>query len=190
MNEPSPPPPTDHRLALTDAARGVVGAFAGVVLLSTPRMSVTAIALVFAAYLLADGVLSLYAGRHARRTGHSTRQLMLGGTIDIAAVIAVAAVAAIGPAVLPLRIVAGVRAIASGACDALWAERERANALLVMAGVAAIFTGLVILAWPGPATLALPWLVGFEAMLSGALLFAGGTSAYKQAFAVPGPHTP
>ncbi|MDB4936646.1 MAG: hypothetical protein JWP87_3618 [Labilithrix sp.] len=167
----------ERRLWLGVVGRGIAGAVMGLVLMANPWSSRGVIAAVLVAYLLVDGGSSLYAAMRAKHAGMSSSTLLLVGVIDLAAAAVVLAV----PALRALRVVGGVRAMASGACDVRWPLRNGRNELLAMAGVAAVGLGGLILAWPGPATVALPWLLGLEAMVSGALNVAGGASELKRA---------
>jgi uncharacterized membrane protein HdeD (DUF308 family) len=176
MNSPS----TFERerpLWLGIVGRGIAGAIMGLLLMANPWSPRGSIAAVLVTYLLVDGALSVYAAMRARHAGMSINTLVLVGAIDVVAAVVVLVV----PGLRVLRLVAGVRAIASGACDVRWPLRQNRNELLAMAGVATVGLGGLILAWPGPATVALPWLIGLEAMVSGALLVAGAASELKRA---------
>jgi uncharacterized membrane protein HdeD (DUF308 family) len=167
----------EQRLWRAIVGRGAVGALVGLLLTSTQWRSPRAVGVVFAAYLVVDGILSLYAASHAKASGRPSSAALLVAVVDAAA----AVVALAMPAILPLRLAGGVRAIVTGACDALRPPHRDASELLTLAGVAAVGLGVVIFAWPGPATVALPWLLGVEAMVSGALFVAGATSELKRA---------
>jgi uncharacterized membrane protein HdeD (DUF308 family) len=174
MNDPSFQIP-ERRLWLAIVGRGFVGLAVGVVLLSNPWMSIRAIAGVIVAYMFADGVLRLYAAKRAARASMPSWQLVLGGVIDAVA----AVVVLVMPAVLPMRLAAGLRAVATGSTDIHWTRGTHLSELLTMGGVTAVALGAVLLGWPGPATVALPWLLGLEAMVSGGLLFAGAASEIR-----------
>ncbi len=171
MNEPSIRT-HETRLWSTAAGRGFLGVTAGLLFLSNPWLSLRGTANLFMAYALADGALSLYQATCAKRVARPRTMLLVAALFDAAAAIAVLVM----PAVLPLRIAGGLRAVATGSCDALWTRRQRLSEMLTLAGVAAVLVGGLILAWPGPGTVALPWLLGLQTMISGALLVAGGVS--------------
>jgi uncharacterized membrane protein HdeD (DUF308 family) len=157
--------------------RGLVGLTAAALLLANPEASAGVIAAIVVAYFVGDGGLSLYARRRATRSIGPSWAPVLIAAIDAAA----AALALAFPAMRALRFIGGIRAIASGSGDALWLRGRHLSELLTLRGIVAAFFGVVILAWPGPGTLALPWLLGIEAMISGGLLLCGGASELKRA---------
>lgn len=175
MNDPILPL-RETRLWFTLLGRGFVGLLVGMLLLTNPWASLGTIAMLFVAYVVADGALSLYAGRRMKRLNAGSRPFMLLGLVDVAA--AVLAIAL--PSALPLRLIGGVRAVVGGACDVRWPRGKNRSELLTLAGVAAIGFGVLLLGWPGPGTTALPWLLGLEAMVSGSLLVGGALSEIRR----------
>jgi uncharacterized membrane protein HdeD (DUF308 family) len=165
------------RLWSAFVGRGLIGAIAAMLFLSFPWMSPRTLAAILVAYAVGDAGVSLYGATQARRAGASSSALLAIAAIDAAA----AVLALVLPAVTALRLIGGVRAIASGSCDAISLRGRSFSELLTLRGVIAIGLGILILVWPGPATLALPWLLGVEAMISGGLLFTGGASELKRA---------
>ncbi|HVH41506.1 MAG TPA: DUF308 domain-containing protein [Labilithrix sp.] len=155
--------------------RGLVGAFVGMLLFSNPFAPLRSVVNLFLGYLVADGCLSLLAARYAARAARRTKALALVGVIDVLAAIAAFAL----PAALPLRIIGGIRGVLAGVADVRWSRRLRLSDLLALGGVAAVGCGLLLLGWPGPAINALPWLLGLEAMVSGALFVAGALSQIR-----------
>jgi uncharacterized membrane protein HdeD (DUF308 family) len=167
----------ERRLYLGTIGGGLAALLVGLLLMSNPWAPPGTIAALFVVYVLTDAAASFYTAMRARQAGVWSGMLLLVGIIDLAAAAAILAMPGLGA----LRLVAGVRGIASGACDGVWPLRQKRNELLVLAGFATFALGAIILAWPGPGTVALPWLIGLEAMLSGALLVAGGASDLKRA---------
>lgn len=165
-----------NNLWLAFVGRGLVGAIAGLAFMTNPWMSRERLAGVLVAYLLADGALSGFAATRAHKARIPSAMLALGGAIAWAA----AAVVPTVPTLLAIRIVAGVRAIARGACDLAFLRGQGASELLSLGAIVSVFLGALILSWPGPATVALPWLLGIEAMVTGAVVFAGGASEMKR----------
>jgi uncharacterized membrane protein HdeD (DUF308 family) len=174
MNDPSLQV-RERRLWLAMVARGFVGILVGLLLMSNPWISLKAIAGLIVAYMLADAALSLYAATRAGRAGGSGLLLVLVGVIDAVAALVVLMM----PAILPMRLAVGLRSIAAGVSNALWTRGKHWSELVTMGGVASVALGILILAWPGPATVALPWLLGLEAMVSGSLFFAGAASEIR-----------
>ena len=166
----------ETRLWYAAFGRGVVAAMFGMLLMSSTHQSVATIAGIFAAYVIVDGIASLYLAWRARRIGRRSWAALFVGVVDVAA----AVVAVVIPAMLVLRLVGGLRAIVSGSGDAFSPHRQHQSELLTLGGVAAVMLGILILAWPGPVSVALPWLLGLEAMVSGALFVAGAASEIKR----------
>jgi succinate dehydrogenase/fumarate reductase cytochrome b subunit len=174
----------ETRLWYAGAGRGVIAAIFGMLLMSSTYRSIGAIAGIFAAYLIVDGVLSLYIAWRAKQVGWRSWAALFVGVIDVAA----AVVALVIPTMLVLRLVGGLRAIISGSGDAFSPHHQHQSELLSLGGVVAVILGILILVWPGPTTVALPWLLGLEAMVSGALFVAGAASEIKRASEAIVPH--
>ncbi len=176
MNDPSLQR-REIRLWYAGAGRGAMAAIFGMLLMVSTQRSIGAIAGIFAAYLIVDGLLSSYMASRAKHVGWRSWAALFVAGVDVAAVVIVL----VAPSMLVLRVVGGVRAIASGSGDAFSPRHQQQSELLSLGGVAAVMIGILILAWPGPTTVALPWLLGLEAIVSGALLVAGGASEIKRA---------
>jgi len=165
------------RLWYAGAGRGVMAAIFGLLLMSSTQRSIGAIAAIFVVYLFVDALLSFYVAWRAKQIGWRSWAALFVGVVDVAA----AVIALFVPTMLVLRLVGGLRAIFSGSDNAFSPHDQRQSELLTLGGVAAVMLGILILSWPGPTTVALPWLLGLEAMVSGALLVAGGASEIKRA---------
>ena len=176
MNDPSRQR-RESRLWYADAGRGVMAAIFGMLLMSSTHASIRTIAAIFAAYVIIDALLSFFVAWRAKQIGWRSWAAVFVGVVDVAAAVS----ALIVPSMLVLRLVGGLRAIFSGAGDAFSPRHQLQSELLTLSGVAAVMLGILILSWPGPTTVALPWLLGIEAMVSGALLVAGGASEIKRA---------
>ncbi len=173
------------RLWLALLGRGVAGVVFGMVLMAGPQPLIQDAAVWLLIYLLADGMLGMYAATRARRSRARPLLLALGALANgITAVLAAAI-----PTAHAVRLLTGARAIATGVCDARWSRHHRVSDLLTLGGVAAVALGIVLLlAWPGPGVQALPWLIGIQVMVSGALLTAGALSELRRvAMIVPQP---
>jgi len=176
MNDPSLQHP-ETRLWYGAAGRGVMAAIFGMLLMTSTHRSIRAIATIFAAYLIVDGLLSFFIAWRAKQVAWRSWAALFVGVIDLATVV----VSLVVPSMLVLRLAGSLRAIFSGSGDAFSPHHQQQSELLTLGGVAAVMLGILILAWPGPMTVALPWLLGLEAMVSGALLVAGAASEIKRA---------
>ncbi len=171
---------SERRLWFAIAGRGLAAAIAATFLFANPWRSIGGTAVVLAAYAVADGASSLYASIRTKKSGAGRQaRLSAGGIVFVD--LAAAALAIAMPTLVALRLIGALRAITTGALDALQFNRRGASELLSVRGVVAIGLGVLIVAWPGPGSVALPWLLGFEAMVSAGLLFTGGVSELNRA---------
>src|SRR5215471_21142885 len=65
--------------------RGILAIIFGLLCLLTPGIAVGALVLLFAAYMLVDGVFAILSGIRAARSGESWGLLILEGVVDLAA---------------------------------------------------------------------------------------------------------
>jgi uncharacterized membrane protein HdeD (DUF308 family) len=143
-----------------------------------PWLSVRPLAWLFAAYAIIDSGLSVFIAvrGHRKHAVHRDWPIVVEALLSAG----LGVVALLLPSVLALRIIGGLRALVVGTSDVVWgAGKEHGDDLIEMAGIVAFLLGVLLLAWPGPATVALPWLLGLASMLSGALLFAGALSKLR-----------
>jgi uncharacterized membrane protein HdeD (DUF308 family) len=164
--------PHESKLWWSAVARGLLGFLFGIGAIGSPKMAMTTLLFLFAGYLVLDGALAAYGAFRSRQTHHRSTIFVVQAGADLAAVI----VLIVAPAFAALRLVAGLRNIVVGVCEARGALKPRAVAvpiLSIFAGLAAIASGVLLLGWPGPATIALPWLLGIGVWMSGICL-AGG----------------
>jgi len=166
------------RLWFAVLGRGLAAAIFGMVLVSgaLPPLRETALGLLV--YLLVDGALSLYTAKRARASHGKPGLLAFVAGVDVVTGV----LAVVVPTAAALRVVAGLRAIVTGVCDARWSRRHDTSDMLTLAGVAAVALGAVLLvAWPGPGDLAVAWLLGLQVMASGGLFTAGALSELRRA---------
>ena len=96
---------------------------------------------------------------------------------------------------LARQIVAGLEAAAEAEPDGETRDKLKQTAKLQMdrpiavrdailacrsGGIVSILLGLLVLAWPGPGVVALPWLLGLGAMVTGGLLVVGAMTFLGQ----------
>jgi len=67
-------------------------------------------------------------------------------------------------------------------------NRHDISALVMLGGIAAVGLGVLLVGWPGPGTVALPWLLGLQAMVSGSLFLAGALSELRRVATTVVPH--
>ncbi len=160
------------------ALRGALAIAFGVIALLWPQVTTLALALLFGAYALLDGVGLLLGGfRHpAGQRPDRTHRLahVVGGLLGITAGV----LTAVWPdlTVLTLAVLAGAWAVVTGLVEIVAAVRLRqqihGELLLAAAGLASVILGLLILVSPRSGALALAVVLGAYAPFVGVLLLA------------------
>ena len=154
--------------------RGVAAVVFGLVALIWPGVTTVALAFVFGAFALVDGIA---LGVAAFRAAPGSRlalviQSVLGILLGVAALIWPTV------AVVALVFVIGAWAIVTGVAEIITAVRLRAQMtsewLLIFAGALSVIFGLLLWLWPGLGALAMVAVVGVYAIVFGiALVIAG-----------------
>jgi uncharacterized membrane protein HdeD (DUF308 family) len=152
--------------------RGLAAIVFGVLTLLEPGISLAVLVLFFACYALVDGVLCLWTvvAGHGR---HESRWVLgLEGLLGVG--VGVLTFVAPGITALVLLFYIAIWAIATGVLEiavAIRLRREiRGEWLLVLAGVASVVFGVILMVRPGAGALALLWLIGSYAILFGLLV--------------------
>lgn len=157
------------------AVRGVLSLGFGVVALLWPGITVLALALLFGAWALLDGVSFLIAAVRAGRARASWREwlpFLVAGVFGLAA----AVVTVFWPAitVLALAVLAAALLIGVGVMEIVFAIRLRkairGELFMIFAGVLSVLAGLAIAIWPVRGILALTLMLGAYAIVGGILL--------------------
>jgi uncharacterized membrane protein HdeD (DUF308 family) len=156
--------------------RGIVAVIFGLCAIILPGLTVTALVLLFGAYVLVDGVFMIVA---AFAGGERTRHrwlLLFEGIVSIIAGILTFAWPGITTLVLLYFIAAW--AIITGVAEVMAAvrlRREIANEwLLGLAGIASILFGVFAFIYPRSGALSLIWIIGIYALIFGILLILLG----------------
>jgi uncharacterized membrane protein HdeD (DUF308 family) len=152
------------------ALRGLAALLFGLGTLVWPSITVTALVLIFGAFVLVDGVSILaaaLAGDRKRRRQESL--LVLHGVASV--VVGIVALAWTGITALALLYVIATWAILIGAFEVAAAVRLRRvltdEWTIALAGGLAIVFGVLLVLFPGSGALAITWLIGWFAMFSG-----------------------
>jgi uncharacterized membrane protein HdeD (DUF308 family) len=155
------------------AFRGAIALLFGVLALAWPGLTLVALTALFAVFALIGGALWSFAAIRHRACDAQWGLLLLLGVVSLLA----GTIAALHPAMtlLVLIILVGANALVSGAIDIFVAIRVRklmrGEWLLVLSGIISILFGGFILLFPlGAGALALAWMIGFYAVLTGALM--------------------
>jgi uncharacterized membrane protein HdeD (DUF308 family) len=151
------------------AARGTLAVIFGVVAFAWPGITFEALVLLFGIYAFVDGVTVLGFGLMAASDGERWWPLVLSGILGIGlGVVTFARPGAVG---LALVYVVGFWAIVTGLLEIVAAIRLRdvisGEWLMGLSGALSIVFGVLVVAQPDSGALALVYLFGFYAVLSG-----------------------
>jgi uncharacterized membrane protein HdeD (DUF308 family) len=155
------------------ALRGALAILFGVIALFLPEATMLALVLLFAAYMLVDGVLAIVAGVRAARRHDRWGWLILEGAIDLIA----GGIAVVWPLVTIVAFVwlLAAWAIVSGVI--LFAASFRLNLahgrwLMTLGGAISVVWGVLLIIWPLTGALVLTWwIAGYALFFGGVLLF-------------------
>jgi uncharacterized membrane protein HdeD (DUF308 family) len=157
-----------RRLSVALAIRGVLAVAFGVLVLVWPGITLLALAFVFAAYVLADGIGLIVSGVGAR--GGRRWSYVLAGVVGLIAGIA----AAVWPGVTVLVLVlwVGAWAVVTGVLEiaAAWRRAGSDRWLTALAGVLSVIAGVIVFVYPGIGALSLAIVLGVYALVAGASL--------------------
>ena len=153
------------------AIRGVVGIAVGIITFLIPAATMLALVLLFAAYMLVDGVFAIVAAVRTARQHERWGLLVLEGVVDIAA----GAIAVLWPGITVVAFVLLVAAwaIVSGALALAAAVRlnlEHGRWWLVLGGAASVVYGVLLIVAPLIGALVLTWWFGAYALVFGIAL--------------------
>jgi uncharacterized membrane protein HdeD (DUF308 family) len=156
------------------ALRGVVALLFGVLALVWPGLTLLWLVILFAAYALLVGVVSVIGAVRHRSSEKKWWLILLLGLASIGA--GVIAILSPGLTALALVLVMGANALLVGVLDIAAAIRLRkaiqGEWLLILAGIASVVFGVLVLLFPGAGALALVWLISLHAIVIGVLLLA------------------
>jgi uncharacterized membrane protein HdeD (DUF308 family) len=154
--------------------RGIAAVLFGLVSFFLPEASFAALVLVFGAYALADGVLTIISAIRHRGDIDRWWVVFLQGLVGVA--VGVATLIWPGITALALLYVIAAWALVTGVLEIAAAIRLRkvitGEWLLILLGVASIAFGVLLALFPVAGALALTIWIGAFALASGALLIA------------------
>jgi uncharacterized membrane protein HdeD (DUF308 family) len=162
------------RLAQNWWAIALRGAFAivfGLVALLLPGVTLTALVLLFAAYMLVDGVFAIVAALRAARQHERWGWLVLEGIADLIA----GAIAFSWPliTIVAFVLLMGAWAIVSGAlltAAALRLHATHGRWLMALGGIVSALWGVLLILWPVIGAVVLTWWMGAYAFVFGIVL--------------------
>jgi uncharacterized membrane protein HdeD (DUF308 family) len=156
--------------------RGVIAILVGIVTFVWPGITVGALVLLFGAYALLDGVLSLVGAWRASRAHERWGALVLEGIAGIVT----AAITVLWPGITAIALVYVIAAwaLVTGVFEIAAAVRLRqviaGEWLLILSGIASIIFGFLAIVLPLVGALAIALGIGIYAVIFGTLLIALG----------------
>jgi uncharacterized membrane protein HdeD (DUF308 family) len=155
------------------ALRGAVAVAIGVVALAMPETALVGLVLLFAAYLLLDGVFAIVAGFRAAERHQRWFALMAEGVVGIAAGLLIATLPELS--LLLFIYVGAAWAIVTGVTLLFAAQRvyrHNGEWLMLAAGILSILWGVMVLIWPAAGVVVWAWWIGAYALIFGAIMLA------------------
>jgi uncharacterized membrane protein HdeD (DUF308 family) len=156
--------------------RGVIAILFGIFTFAMPGIALAAWVLLFGAYALFDGVMSITGAIKAGHANERWRSLVLAGIAGIAA----ATVTVLWPAITALTLVYVIAAwaVVMGVFEIVAAVRLRKHIegewLLALGGIASLLFGMLLIFSPLAGALAITLWFGAYAIVSGVVLIALG----------------
>jgi len=154
------------------ALHGLAAIVFGVLAFAWPGITLWALVLLFGAYMLVDGIFAIVAA--VRAAGREERWWLL--LVEEVLGVLAGLVAFLWPGItaLALLYLVAAWAIVTGILQIVGAIRLRREIegewALILGGVLSVIFGLVLAVLPGSGILALVWLIGAYAVVSGVLL--------------------
>ncbi len=152
------------------AVRGVLAILFGIATLVWPHVTILALAILFAVYVLIDGIDKIVDAFRGDLSGGQRGAYAAAGLLGVL----VGVLTLFWPAitVLALVVLIGAWAVVTGVLDIVAATRLRRSWPLVGLGALSILAGLVIFFRPGAGALAIAIVVGVYAIIAGVLMLA------------------
>lgn len=151
--------------------RGILGILFGLICLLTPTIAVEVFVILFAAYMLVDGVFAIASGIKAARNGERWGLLILEGIVDLAAGL----VAVLWPAITLIALIwiVAIWAIVSGALmlgAAFTLKLDHGRWWLALGGIASVIFGILLVIEPLIGAVVLTLWIGAYALVFGIFL--------------------
>lgn len=154
--------------------RGVAAIVFGIAAFLWPGLTAIALVLLFGAYSIVDGVVTIAASLRNRAANDRWGWMLLEGVVDIIAGVIVL----VFPTIIAISAVflVAVWAIIRGLLELVMAIRLRQEInnewFLALGGVASIIFGVILILNPGPGLIGLVWAIGGYAVVFGVLMIA------------------
>jgi uncharacterized membrane protein HdeD (DUF308 family) len=155
------------------ALRAVAAIIFGIFAVLWPGVTLKVLVLLFAAYMLVDGVFAIIAGLRAAERQERWWLLVIEGALDLV----VGFIAFFWPGIALLAfvylvafwaILSGIALLAAG----LRLHRSNGEGLLILSGGLSLLWGIVVIAWPIAGEVAMAWWIGAYALLFGIFMLS------------------
>jgi uncharacterized membrane protein HdeD (DUF308 family) len=156
--------------------RGVIAIIFGLIAIFWPGTAFLALAIIYGAYALVDGVLAIYAAVSGHAQPGQWWALILEGIIGIG----IGLITFFFPPVTEIALVylIAIWAIATGIFEIIAAFRLRRHVAgewaLVVAGILSVLFGIILAASPGAGAVVLMWIIGAYALVFGIAMIVLG----------------
>lgn len=154
------------------ALRGVAALLFGVLALTWPAITLLWLVALFATFALVSGAIAIFGAIQNRKRDDEWWLLLLLGFVGIGA--GAIAIAQPAPTTLAIVLLIAANALVTGVLDIIAAIRLRKTIrgewLLALNGVASVAFGVLVFLFPIAGALAILWLIGIYAIVSGILL--------------------
>jgi uncharacterized membrane protein HdeD (DUF308 family) len=154
------------------ALRGVAAILFGLAAFFLPGITLAVLILLFGAYMLVDGIFAIIAAVRAEE--HDTRWWLLLAEGVLGVLAGIVAFLWPGLTALALLYLVAAWAIVTGILQIVGAIRLRQEIegewALILGGILSVIFGVLLAVMPGVGILALIWLIGAYALVSGVLL--------------------
>jgi uncharacterized membrane protein HdeD (DUF308 family) len=151
--------------------RGVISVIFGVIVFTSPGITLASLLFLFGAYVLVDGVGNVVTAIGGRDAQEDWWVLLLAGLAGIG--VGLLTLSRPGVTALVLLFYIAIWAIASGVLHIVAAIRLRkvveGELWMVLGGLASVLFGIILVANPGEGALTLLWLIGAYAVAFGAI---------------------
>jgi uncharacterized membrane protein HdeD (DUF308 family) len=166
--------------------RGVVAIVFGALAIVWPGLTILVLALLFAAYVLVDGLVTVVlAFRHGQDAPRRVARVLIG-LLSVAA--GVVALVWPGITALVLVVLVGAWAVVTGLLEIFAASRAAAGWWSIVVGIASLAAGVLILANPRAGAYAIALVIGVYAIIAGVLLLAQAWRLHRLGSGAVGGH--
>jgi len=171
----------------TIALRGVIAVLFGLIALAAPGAALLSLALLFGAYLLADGIIGLVVTWRAGKAGVRWGPLLWEAVLNI--IMGLIALVMPAAAVLAFVILLAVWALVTGGLMIMAAFQLHAShgrGWLAFGGIVSVIWGALLIAAPMVGAVVVAWWLGIYAIIFGVALLVAAWRLRERRMGLPG----